>query len=123
MLRCLAVVLVVGACAQTPTDDSDFTTPDAIVIGSGNDQSVTAGQPVPLPLRVIVFTPDDLKCNGCAVAWMLSPGGFTSGTVFVQTSVVGEAALQITGIGSPGNYTITASIANGASVNFSLSVR
>ena len=116
-------LLMVGALACTDSsapDREDFTTPGTLVVASGDNQTASAGQPFTAPLRVIVFTPSEKKCNGCTVEWTLTPGGFSQGPVVTRTVVTGEAAINISSLSPAGQYTVTASLANGSAVRFTL---
>lgn len=118
-------LLGAGACKQDSTNpsnsDEDFTTPGTIQALEGDGQVVPAGQQ-PSPLRVIVWTPGGKKCNGCTVTWSLTPGQFVGGPVIGQTSVIGEAGLNLSGFGH-GSYVVTAKLTNNSSVDFHFTVQ
>jgi len=125
----IAVALTTG-CIRPATqgsgdDDSgggDYSTPGTIVINSGNNQTAPVGTPFPQPLSVTVFTPDDLKCNGCLVTWTLSPGSFSS-PVSAPTAITGIEGLNVQGLSPAGTYSVRASIDDGSSVTFTLVAR
>lgn len=126
-MRLTYFVLAFGslaACAQQGGDDGgDFSTPGTVVVSRGNNQVAAAGEPFAEPLVAVVFTPGGNKCNGCEVGWDLAPGGFSSGEVFGSTALTGESALNITGIAVPGTYAVTATIDDGSSATFTLTVQ
>lgn len=114
-----------AACSQSGSGGGDFSTPGTVlIVGQGNNQTAAVGQAFALPLQVEVLTPDDNKCDGCTVQWQITPGGFqgSGSDVTDTTNVVGQAGINIEGIPTAGEYTVSATIANGDSVDFSLTV-
>jgi hypothetical protein len=116
------ILLSAAGCPTDSTDDSqdDFTTPGVIHIEEGDGQVTAVDTPFPHPLRVIVFTPADRKCNGCQVTWAI-PGH--DDPLKTKTDVFGESAIQLTPHGLTGQFQIVASLDNGESATFHVTVQ
>ena len=117
------IVFVVGGQFQIPSE-VQITAGGGGALGitptSGNNQSGNAGQRAALPL---IATLADFCGNavvGTTVTWKVTAGSATLQNATTTSNVVGQVSNVLTFGQTPGQITVTATIAGGASATFTL---
>jgi uncharacterized protein (TIGR03437 family) len=91
-----------------------------IAITSGNNQSGSAGQRAALPLIATLTSYCGSPVVGTAVTWKVTGGSATLANSTSTSNVLGQVSNTITFGQTAGQITVTATIAGGASVSFTL---
>ncbi|MBA2626793.1 MAG: hypothetical protein H0U85_02200 [Gemmatimonadales bacterium] len=125
----LALALAVAAVGCNSSDAVDPNLPKTISLVSGNPQTSTVGTVAVAPLKVVVRNAEGDGVEGVTVTWAVASGG---GSVNPQTSLTnfdgvaqteftygptqGQSLVQaivVNLVGSPVNFTMTATAAGG----------
>jgi adhesin/invasin len=115
----ILLALLAGGCGddEAPTEPPD-TTPAAVSIVAGDDQTATAGTAVAIPPAVIVTNAAGTQLPGVAVSFSVTAGGGSVTGESATTDEQGEAAVGSWTLGTtPGTNELTA-VASGLSATF-----
>jgi hypothetical protein len=104
------VVMVAAACGGGSSEPSGSTGPSAVDIVSGNGQVQLVGTPLSTPL-VVRVTSNGTPAKGATVAFAVATGAATVSPTSAVTDATGQAKAQVTLGSSPGEVSITASVA------------
>ena len=102
------------ATGIAPTQDS---TPAAIVVVSGNNQSAAPGAALPSPLVVRVTNAGSDPLSGIDVAWTVVTGGGMLGSTSSATNAQGEASNTYTLGPNSGANQVSAAVADMTNIN------
>jgi len=94
----------------------------AILAQAGNGQAASPGAMLPTPLLAVVTDAYGNTIAGVPVTWVVSSGGGSLSPINTTTDASGRSKVQWTVGPTPGNQTVSASIAGGISVTFTASV-
>src|SRR5262245_32412580 len=108
----LLAAVVAMACGSGGSEPG-VTPPSAVAIVSGNDQVGLVGQALSGPL-VVKVTANSAPVTGATVNFAVTAGTATLSPSASTTDGTGQAKTQVTLGNSPGNVTITATVANTA---------
>jgi hypothetical protein len=114
------VALSAVSCGDGPTADTPATTPQALLIVSGDKQSAISGVAVAAPLRVRVTGSDTRPVRNATVHWSVTEGLATLSPVQSTTDANGQAETRVTVGSVTGLVRVSATVKDLAPVSFSL---
>lgn len=111
-LSALGLLTAALACGSETTNPppGGNTTPSAIAVASGNDQTATVSTQLPNPLVVLVTNSDADPLSGVDVDWSVTAGGGTLSATSTPTNAQGRAQVSYTVGAAAGTNTVRATV-------------
>lgn len=120
VLVALIAVSAAGCSDSGPGTNPDTTTPAAITVASGNNQTADVGAELGSPLVVRVVNAGNAPLPGVTVDWTVLSGGGTLGSASSATNAQGQAQTTYTVGAAAGSNQVRAAVRGSAGLTTTL---